>query len=108
MTTSALTDEQIDHLITIRNVFTDRRDEMIDFGAVEHVDVLLSSVPPGQRNDVDLLLGRSCAALPKRPGYFVNPAAQMWGWMGDDTITTVQIAELEARSEETDGNREER
>lgn len=37
-----------------------------------------------------------------RPGYIINQAATLWNWMGDDTITTGEIAALEARCAETD------
>ena len=57
-----MTDEQIDHLIGARNRLTGRR--FIDSRAVDHIDAVLRDVPAGQRNDVDLLLGRRCAKLP--------------------------------------------
>ncbi len=61
-----MTDDHIDRLIRNRNKLTDRRDERINYPAVDEIDAQLSEVPPGQRNDVDLLLGRSCAKLPER------------------------------------------
>ena len=64
------TQEQIDRLIAIRERLTNRRDEQIDFVAVDLIDNMLREVTPGQRNDVDLLLGRSCAVLPSRSAYY--------------------------------------
>lgn len=58
MTPITLTAEMIDHLIGARNRITERRDEMIDFRAVDHIDAVLSAVPHGERPDVDALLGR--------------------------------------------------
>lgn len=49
----------IDALIAIRERLTNHRDEMIDFVTIEMVDERLHQVPPGARNDVDLLLGRN-------------------------------------------------
>ena len=66
-----LTQEQISALVKIRNQMTNRRDEQIDHIAVDLLDDVLRDVPPGQRNDVDLLLGRMCAQLPNRADY--NP-----------------------------------
>lgn len=73
------TNTQINELIASRNCLTNRRDELIDLDAVDHIDNILRDVPAGQRNDVDLLLGRSCAVLPKRKSevkrvWSVNPA----------------------------------
>ena len=59
-----MTDEQIDHIIGARNRLTSRPDGLIDTRAVDHLDAVLRDVPAGQRNDVDLLLGRRCAVLP--------------------------------------------
>jgi hypothetical protein len=65
------TNAQIDHLIATRERLTNRRDEQIDYTAVALIDDVLREVAPGQRNDVDLLLGRLCAQLPTRADY--NP-----------------------------------
>jgi hypothetical protein len=40
---------------------------LIDTRAVAHIDAVLRDIPAGQRNDVDLLLGRRCAVLPQQP-----------------------------------------
>lgn len=53
-----MNDEQINHLIAARNAITDRTDEYINQRAVDHIDAVLRDVPPGQRADVDALLGR--------------------------------------------------
>lgn len=55
-----MTDEQIDHLITARNILTDQPIDyaLIRWSAVDHIDAVLRDVPPGQRADVDALLGR--------------------------------------------------
>ncbi len=60
---------EIDILIAARNRLTNRRDEQIDFAAVDNIDALLSTCKPGRRNDVDLLLGRTCATLQPQPVY---------------------------------------
>lgn len=60
-----LTDAQIDRLIARRNRLTNRRGTY-NKPAVDGIDAQLSQVPAGERNDIDLLLGRSCATLPKR------------------------------------------
>lgn len=61
-----MTDETINALIATRERLTNLRDEQIDWTAVDLIDDVLSEVPPGQDNRVDLLLGRSCAVLPER------------------------------------------
>lgn len=61
-----MNDERINRLIARRNKLTNRRDENINRPAVAEIDAQLATIEPGQRNDVDLLLGRSCAKLPKR------------------------------------------
>ena len=61
-----MTEDQINHLITRRNKLTDRRDSLTDWKRVRRIDAQLAAVPAGQRNDVDLLLGRPCAVLPER------------------------------------------
>jgi hypothetical protein len=72
-----MTNEQIDHLIAARNAITDRTDDYANTKALNHIDAVLRDIPVGQRRDVDALLGR-------RPGYIVNPAAQMLGWLVPD------------------------
>lgn len=64
----------IDRLISRRNKLTSRRDGLYDHRLISRIDEQLEHVPPGARNDVDLLLGRPCAQLPPRPGYLVNQA----------------------------------
>lgn len=59
----------IDHLIAAREAITNRTEDYINLKAVDAIDALLSDVPPGQRDDVDLLLGRTCAELPERAEY---------------------------------------
>jgi hypothetical protein len=61
-----MTNEQIDAQIAKRNRLTNRRDGLTDSKRVKAIDAKLATVPAGQRNDVDLLLGRSCAVLPPR------------------------------------------
>ena len=64
-----MTDQQIDRLIAARNNITDRiESDEVDQHTAE-IDALLRDVPPGTRNDVDRLLGRTCAVLPKRADY---------------------------------------
>ncbi len=57
------TPAQIARLIARRERLTNRRDERINFPAVKEIDAQLAQVPAGERNDVDLLLGRPCAQL---------------------------------------------
>lgn len=64
-----MTDNDINALIAIRERATNRIDEQIDWNAVDPIDAQLAQVPPGQRNDVDLLLGRPDAVLPERAIY---------------------------------------
>lgn len=68
-----MTDTEIDTLIKYRNSITDRRDiEAMPYPDTSEIDSQLATVPPGQRNDVDLLLGRRGAVLPERPQYQRN------------------------------------
>lgn len=59
--TTIPTDEQIDRMIARRERLTNRRDERINFPAVNEIDDRLRLVEPGQHSDVDRLLGRNCA-----------------------------------------------
>jgi hypothetical protein len=93
-----LTDTQIDHLIGARNRITDRRDELIDTRAVAHIDAVLQDVPAGQRNDVDLLLGRRCAKLTTWVDYHL--AQGLSNVMTLDELSDSIIAEMEARCAE--------
>lgn len=61
-----MTDEQIARLIARRDRLTGRSDERINRPALDEIDAQLATVPPGQRNDIDLLLGRPGAILPPR------------------------------------------
>lgn len=70
-----MTPQEIDLIIAARDRLTDRRDEQVDWEAVRHFDEVLATVPPGERNDVDLLLGRACAVLPPRTDYNLNDMA---------------------------------
>lgn len=82
-----MTDNDIDALIAIRERATNRRDEQIDWNAVDLIDAQLAQVPAGKRNDVDLLLGRSCAQLPECVEYQLRPAT-------DTAAATEAVAEL--------------
>lgn len=52
------TSEQIVKLIARRERLTNRRDERINFPAVNEIDARLKLIPVGERPDVDALLGR--------------------------------------------------
>ena len=64
-----MTDRQIDLLIRARNSMTDRIESDEYYQSTADIDALLRDVPPGTRNDVDRLLGRTCAVLPQRADY---------------------------------------
>lgn len=81
----------IDELIALRDRLTDRRDEAVDYVAVDQIDAKLAQVPAGERNDVDLLLGRTCAVLPVREGWYVGPAVML---MQPDTIALLEQTRL--------------
>lgn len=72
-----MNDREIALLIRARNNITDRIESDEHDTNTADIDALLSEVPAGYDNTVDLLLGRSCAVLPERPAYFVNPAATL-------------------------------
>lgn len=74
----------VDDLIELRNRLTDRRDEQIDYVAVDEIDAQLHDVPPGTRNDVDLLLGRGEAVLPERQDTLPeHQHMHQCGWCGE-------------------------
>lgn len=52
---------KINRLIARRERLTNRRDGNLNFPALNEIDAQLREVPAGERNDVDLLLGRACA-----------------------------------------------
>lgn len=81
-----ITDTEINTIIAARERLTNRRDEQIDWVAVDHFDAVLAQVPAGTRNDVDLLLGRP-AELPERVEYQLRPAT-------DTAAATEAVAEL--------------
>lgn len=57
----------IDKAIRHYNKLASRRDERINKPALDEIAAKLAEqVPPGQNNEVDPLLGRSCAVLPDR------------------------------------------
>jgi NADH:ubiquinone oxidoreductase subunit F (NADH-binding) len=90
-----MTPEEITQLIAIRNRLTNRRDEMIDFAAVDEIDAVLSTVQPGTRNDIDLLLGRPCAVLPSAA--LAAAAAEVgveYRWMHADTIAMLEMTRI--------------
>lgn len=66
LTAGEMNDHEINLLISARDRLTNRRDECLDYAAIDNIDSLLSTCEPGRRNDVDLLLGRMCATLPDR------------------------------------------
>lgn len=72
-----MTDDRIDYLIAQRNKLLQRRDALYDRKRIDAIDAKLRDVPPGERNDVDLALGRHEAQLPVREGYFVNPVVTL-------------------------------
>lgn len=61
-----MTTAQIDRLIARRERLTNRRDGLTDSAVINRIDAQLATIPAGQDNRVDLLLGRSCATLPDR------------------------------------------
>jgi hypothetical protein len=64
-----MNDNTINQLISAREAITNVTADYINDQAVDQIDAVLSEVKPGQRNDVDLLLGRLCAKLPERVDY---------------------------------------
>lgn len=64
--------ELINRLIAKREEMTSRRDGLYDHRLIDKIDERLATVPPGTRNDVDLLLGRR-AELPERVEYQLRP-----------------------------------
>ena len=78
----------IDRLINRRERLT--RSRYVNLPAVADIDAQLAEqFAPGERNDIDLLLGRSCAVLPERPAYFVSQAVTV------DEVVTMADALLE-------------
>jgi len=67
-----MNDTQINHLIAARNKITDVMIHDAISTDTADIDALLREVPAGQRNDVDLLLGRRCAKLPARVEYDIE------------------------------------
>jgi hypothetical protein len=60
--------EQIDALLKVRSQLLSLRD--LEHGVdTSPIDAVLREVPPGENNDVDLALGRTCATLPARTDY---------------------------------------
>lgn len=94
MTPITLTAEMIDHLIGARNRITERRDEMIDFRAVDHIDAVLSAVPHGERPDVDAMLGRKRIVMVQHADLCTERTALA-------ELTDDEIALMEARCSET-------
>ena len=74
-----MTDEQIDAVIAKRNDITSLRTFWHRLDELDRLDARLRTVPPGQRNDVDRLLGRACAVLSPRVDY--NLAENNAEWM---------------------------
>jgi hypothetical protein len=87
-----MTDDQINRMIAARNKLTNVRDERIDWTTVDAIDTMLRDVPAGQRNDVDLLLGRSCAVLPTREA--IRIAADEVS-VTAEWLSAAQVAQLE-------------
>lgn len=82
-----MTDAEITRLIEVRNTITNRRD--LDFNPdTGSIDAQLATVPPGQRNDVDLLLGRPNAVL---PDYYTKP-----GWIVSQAVTLEEMKRISA------------
>lgn len=84
-----MTQQEIDAICDARDRLTDRRDEEVDWEAVDAFDAVLATVPPGQDNRVDLYLGRPCAVLPQRVDYLTAIADQHedmldWKWSQGD------------------------
>lgn len=72
-----MTTRKIDQLIARRNKLTNRRDGLYDHKVVDDIDKKLAALSPaGERNDVDLLLGRTCATLPSQPVYDAHSHAE--------------------------------
>lgn len=96
------TNQKIDLYIKRRNKLTSRRDGLIDSKTIAYIDARLSELSiAGQRNDVDLLLGRPCAVLPDRGALFAasmspelaaDVEAVREGWAVNQAIATEQAA----------------
>lgn len=71
-----MTNDQIDHLVSARNAITDRTDKYQNMRAVDEIDAILRDVPPGQRADVDALLGRKRVVMVQHVGGAVEVAPE--------------------------------
>lgn len=80
----------VDGLIARRNKLTDRRDGLTDSNVINRIDAKLREIPTGQREDVDLLLGRVLPSYavhdPESPREVL--ARQQRAEMDDETILT--------------------
>lgn len=63
------------------------------------IDAVLSTVPAGRDNRVDLALGRPCAKLPEREDYGLH--AWTTAEVIADELTSADIIDMEQRTAET-------
>lgn len=97
-----MNDAKIAKLIASRNRLTDRRDGLTDSKRVAAIDAQLAAVPAGERNDVDLLLGRLRATPTPRADYsdlLRDKCAAVVDvlerdWIQSQTVTTERAAPL--------------
>lgn len=95
-----MNDTQIALLIAARNRITDRRDATANDTNTAEIDALLSEVPSGYDNDVDLLLGRRGAKLPQRVDYHLECTRRGIENVMGAPLTLDDIAEMCLRCDE--------
>jgi hypothetical protein len=86
-----MTPDKIDRLIARRAKLTSRRS--INQPAVDEIDAQLATVTPGERNDVDLLLGRLCAILPERAMVKWSTDEQRAEWQAHGVEESARLAQ---------------
>ncbi len=92
-----MNDQQIDRLIARRDKLLTRRDGLYDHAVINRIDAKLrAACPAGQRNDVDMALGRLCAVLPPRVDYHIARPTD-----APDSLSAADIADMDARCKET-------
>lgn len=89
-----MNDDRIDYLIGQRNKLTNRRDEWVDWKRVDAIDEKLKQVEPGERNDVDLLLGRPEARLAARVVTRLEEEERREGWITPPTVTAEEVGPI--------------
>ena len=85
-----MTNDQIDLIILAREKITALRDWRGLESAVDALDTLLSDVPPGQRADVDALLGRF--VLPSQRLGANTPQASPPGWIPKRVVLAQHVS----------------